>query len=227
MIAQTMSFATSTPDAWLSTARFAPFLNEAEGDYAKALEIYDWHAELGAASFETIHYFEVVVRNAIDGVLGEGQPQEPLKETWLLDFDTLRPDGIKQVIVAIERLGRGKPISRGGVIAGVPFGFWAGLFGKHYEDLWRERLRFAFSHGSATRKDVSGSMSRIRRFRNRVAHHDCLLGQDVAARAEEMLRIVAWIDPGAGAWLAARSRVLELAAQMPAAETAGSLVAAR
>ncbi len=227
MIAQTMSFVTPTPDAWLSTARFAPFLNAAGGDYAKALDIYDWHAELGAASFETIHYFEVVVRNAIDGVLGEGQPQEPLKETWLLDFDTLRPSGIKQVLTAIERLERGKALTRGRVVAGVPFGFWAGLFARRYDELWRERLWLAFPHGPATRKDLASSMDRIRRFRNRVAHHDCLLGQDVAGRAGEMLRIVAWIDPEAGAWLAARSRVLELAAQMPAAETAGSLVAVR
>ena len=131
------------------------------------------------------------------------------------------------MIVAIERLKKGKPITRGGVVAGVQFGFWVSLFNKHYEDLWRERLRRAFPHGPATRKDLASSMDRIRRFRNRVDHHDCLLGQDVAARSEEMLRIVAWIDPEAGAWLAARSRVLELAAQMPAVETAGSLVAAR
>lgn len=227
MIAQTISFATSTPDAWLSTARFAPFLNAAEGDYAKALEIYDRHADLAAASFEVIHHFEVIVRNSIDGILGKGQPQEPLKETWLLDFDTLQPGAIKRVIVAIERLKKGKPITRGGVVAGVPFGFWVSLFNKHYEELWRQRLRFAFPFGSPDRKDLASSMDRIRRFRNRVAHHDCLLGQDVAGRAEEMLRIVGWIDPEAGAWLAARSRVLELAAQMPAAETAGSLVASR
>lgn len=222
-----MSFVASTPDAWISAARFAPFLNAAEGDHTLALEIYDWHAELAAASFEAVHYFEVMVRNAIDEALGKGQPQEPLKETWLLDFDTLRPDGIKQVIIAIERLEKGKPITRGGVIAGVPFGFWAGLFSKHYEDLWRQRLRHAFPAGSVTRKSMAGSMGRLQRFRNRVAHHDCLLGRDVAARSEEMLRIVGWIDPQAQAWLAARSRVADLAAQMPAVATAGSLVAVR
>jgi hypothetical protein len=66
-----------------------------------------------------IHHFEVLLRNAIDGVLGADQPQQPLKETWLMDFDVLQPDGIKQVIVAVERLVKGKGITRSRVVAGV------------------------------------------------------------------------------------------------------------
>lgn len=56
-----------------------------------------------------------------------------------MDSDVLDPNGIKQVIVAIERLERGKRITRSGVVAGVSFGFWAGLFSKSYEELWRHQ----------------------------------------------------------------------------------------
>ncbi|HYM55373.1 MAG TPA: hypothetical protein VES97_08425, partial [Solirubrobacteraceae bacterium] len=87
------------------------------------------------------------MRNTI-GVLGDGQPQEPIKDTWLMDFDVLQPDGVNQVIVAVERLDHGKRITRGRVVAGVSFGFWAGLFGNRYEELWRHHLRRAFPHGS-------------------------------------------------------------------------------
>ncbi len=38
-------------------------------------------------------------------------------------------------------------------------------------------------------------------FRNRVAHHDSLLGQDVAGRFHDMLAIAGWIDPAAEIWL--------------------------
>jgi hypothetical protein len=58
------------------------------------------------ACFGSIHHFEVLVRNAIDGTLGAGQPQALIEETWLVDFDTLRPDGIRQAITAIDRLER-------------------------------------------------------------------------------------------------------------------------
>lgn len=86
-----MSFVAT--DAWFSAARFAPFLNAVDGDHSRALDLYDWHAEVMAASFEVIHHFEVILRNAIDEILGAGQPQEPLTETWLLAFETLQPAG--------------------------------------------------------------------------------------------------------------------------------------
>ena len=134
---------TNQAHAWLSAARFEPFLTEADGDHDRALALYDWHAELAAACFGMIHHFEVLVRNAIDAVLGDGQPQEPIRDTWLMDFGILQPDGVKQVIVAVERLGRGKAVTRGRVVAGVSFGFWAGLFGKTYEEQWRHHIRHA------------------------------------------------------------------------------------
>ncbi len=216
----------ATPEAWISAARFAPFLNAAGGDYERAVDLYDWHAELTAAGFEAIHHFEVIVRNAIDGALGEGQPQAPLKETWLLDFDLLQPGAIKRVIVAIERLGEGKRITRGRIVAGVPFGFWASLFNRHHEELWRRQMHRVFSAATLERKELAGAMSRIQRFRNRVAHHDCLLAQDNEGLAEEMIRIVGWIDPQALAWFEARIRILELLDQKPSVESAQACSAA-
>lgn len=202
-------------NAWLSAARFEPFLADAEGDHIRAVALYDWHAEVTAACFEMVHHFEVLVRNAIDGILGDGQPQEPIKDTWLMDFDVLQPDGVKQVILAVERLEQGKGITRGRVVAGVSFGFWAGLFSKRYEELWRHRLRHAFPYGSVTRKDLTQRMRLLQRFRNRVAHHDCLLRQNIAERVDDMLLIAGWIDPEAATWLCQRSRVHALLAARP------------
>jgi hypothetical protein len=201
--------------AWLSGPRFEPFLAATQNHHDLAVELYDWHAEIVAACFGLIHHFEVLVRNSIDGVLGEGQPQEPLKDTWLMDFDVLQPNGIKQVFVAVERLEKGKGIRRSRVVAGVSFGFWAGLFSKSYEELWRHRLRHAFPHGSIMRKDLIQPMRSIQSFRNRVAHHDCLLGQNIEMRADDMFRIGGWIDPDARAWLEAHSRVHSLLDQKP------------
>jgi hypothetical protein len=204
-------------EKWLSSPRFAPFLETAGGDHLIAVALYDWHAEVSASCFGMIHRFEVLLRNAIDGVLGEDQPQLPLKETWLMDFDTLQPDGIKQVIVAVERLEKGKGITRGRVVAGVSFGFWAGLFSKRYEELWRQRLRHAFPHGSIMRKDLTEPMRLIQRFRNRVAHHDCLLEQNIEGRADDMLEIAGWIEPDAEAWLRSHSSVHDLLSRRPSA----------
>lgn len=201
--------------AWLSEPRYERFLDAAGGEHERAMALYEWHTELAVASFGLIHGFEVLLRNAIDAVLGEAQPQTPIKDTWLLDFEILQPDGIKQVIVAIERLEKGKLVTRGRIVAGVSFAFWAGLFGRRYEELWRHRLRAAFPHEALTRKDLSARMRLVQRFRNRVAHHDSLLDQDPQARLEDMLTIAGWIDPAARTWLAGASEAVAIAQRMP------------
>jgi Abi-like protein len=200
---------------WLSDQRFQPFLDEAHGDHSLAVTIYEWHLRLSAACFATINGFEVLLRNAIDRQLGMDQSQTPIRNTWLMDFNTLQPNGVKQVIVAVERLEKGKEITRSRVVAGVSFGFWAGLFSKTYEELWRHRLRLAFPNGAVTRKDLTQSMRSIQAFRNRVAHHDCLLNQPVRERYDEMIRISGWIDADAATWLEGQSAVVALLASKP------------
>jgi hypothetical protein len=202
-------------EKWISGPRLGPFLAASEGNFDSAIELYDWHAEVAAACFGLIHHFEVLLRNAVDGILGDGQPQEPLKDTWLMDFSVLQPNGVKQVIVAVERLDGGKGITRSRVVAGVSFGFWASLFNKAYEELWRQKLRYAFPNGSIVRKDLTEPMHLIQRFRNRVAHHDCLLEQAIEERANDMIRIAGWIDPAAEAWLDSHSGVRALMVEKP------------
>lgn len=200
--------------AWISLPRFAPFLLAAHQDEVLAAALYDWHGELGAACFAAMRNFEILVRNAIDAELGHGQPDTPLTRTWLMDFGVLRPDGVKQVIIAVERLESGKPMTRARVVASLSFGFWSGLFGPRYEELWRHRLRHAFPHAKE-RKQLSAPIDALRRFRNRLAHHDSILHQPVAVRHTEMLQIAAYIDPAAGDWLEATSRVASLLAVRP------------
>jgi hypothetical protein len=201
--------------AWLSGPRFQPFLDATNGDHNASVDLYMWHAELSAACFGVVQHFEVLFRNAIDQTLADGQPQEPLKDTWLMDFDTLQPGGIKQVITAVERLERGTQITRARVVAGVPFGFWAGLFGRPYDQLWRELLYKAFPNGPGRRKDLPPRMLRIRRFRNRLTHHDSILGQDVNAVHDDMLTTAGWIDPDARQWLEEHSNVPAVMARKP------------
>lgn len=106
-------------------------------------------------------------------------------------------------------------MTRGRVVAGLSFGFWSGLFGPRYEELWRHRLRHAFPHAKE-RKDLSAGMEALRRFRNRLAHHDSILSQPVGARHEDMLRIAAFIDPAAKTWLQATSQVDGVLGSRPA-----------
>ncbi|MBB4660825.1 hypothetical protein [Conexibacter arvalis] len=201
--------------AWVSDDRFASFLAVADGDFARALSTYRWHVDLCMAVFGLVHEFEVLIRNAIDRELGDGQPQSPIGMTWLMDFETLHPWAVKQVAAAVERLPRDVPLTRGRVVAGLSFGFWASLFGRRYEQLWRTRLHHAFPHASEGRDGVGRRMRALQAVRNRVAHHDSLLEVDVTAAARMMSTLAGWIDPAAAVWLRRVARVEELVARRP------------
>ena len=58
-------------------------------------------------------------------------------------------------------------------------------------------------------------MRSIQAFRNRVAHHDCLLNQPVRDRYDEMIRISGWIDAHAATWLERQSAVIALLSSKP------------
>lgn len=201
--------------AWVSDDRFASFRAVAGGDFRRALATYRWHVELSMAMFGLVHEFEVLIRNTIDRELGAGQVQAPIGMTWLMDFELLQPWAVKQVVGAVERLQRGVPITRGRVVAGLSFGFWASLFGRRYEELWRMRLHRAFPCAVEGRDGVARRMRELQMVRNRSAHHDSLLGQDVDRMVVEMLTLAEWIDPQAADWLRRVARVDEALAQRP------------
>lgn len=201
--------------AWISDARFSSFLAAAGGDFDRAVQLYVWHAQLSAACFETMHYFEVLLRNVIDARLGRSQPDTPISATWLYDSTVLTDKGLEQVDDAVERLRRaGSPITRGRVVAALSFGFWRALFGGAYEQLWRRELSRAFP-GAGKRRKISDSLERLNQFRNRLAHHDSILAVDIAARFIDMVQIAHWADPAAGVWLRDSSRILPLLKARP------------
>jgi hypothetical protein len=88
--------------------------------------------------------------------------------------------------------------SRHQIIAGLSFGFWSGMLGSRYEDLWRSALRHAFPHSPGTRKSVSAPVEAIRKFRNRLAHADSMLNVDIPFEMRRILDITAYIDPRPG-----------------------------
>jgi hypothetical protein len=202
--------------AWISDKRFAPFLEQARGSRAAAEELYLWHAEVAGASLTTLHHFEVALRNAIDRELGFCQPQEPVTETWLLDPSTLSPQAIAKVTDILNRLDREHyPRERPRVVAGLPFSFWKGLFARRYETLWRTRLRHAFP-GAGLRRDILEPLTNLHLWRNRIAHHDSLLEQNLQRRLDEMIAVANAIDPACGEWLTAHSQLIVLLKQRPA-----------
>ena len=201
-------------ESLLSRGRFASYLSATGGDCDQAVALYRWNTALSAACFEAIHYVEVVVRNAMDREMRTHRQESATLIPWFLmpvvgkhqaNFD----ESIERVRRRLRDQGRDRE-TRDQIIAGTDFGFWTALLHSENEELWRQALRKAFPHSSGRRKDVVGVLE------PRLAHHDSLLGEDVAFRLDQMRQVLRWVDPRAEQWLREVERVSTLLRERPA-----------
>ncbi|MHC9675203.1 hypothetical protein ACQX0B_10445 [Corynebacterium diphtheriae] len=85
--------------------------------------------------------------------------------------------------------------------------------GKH-EELWRETLHKAFP-GAGLRKDVTVLAEQIRKFRNRVAHHDSLLNIDVGFEMRAVFSLAEMINKEAADWMRTVDRTRDMGSKKP------------
>lgn len=202
----------------ISDARMGPYLRAAGGDQQLAQDLYEWSARLSAAAFEVVAQFEVLLRNAIDREMTNHLQDLRRGIPWFL-----MPLGGDQETVdnSIEttrgRLRNLKRENRQQIVAHLMFGFWTGLLGNKYENLWRAALHLSFPGApGGQRKRVAGQLDAVRNFRNRLAHHDSLLNVDIPFEHRRMLLLAEWIDPEAKTWLDNLSQVMDVYKQKPA-----------
>jgi hypothetical protein len=201
---------------WITTPRFTPYLEEAAGDHDHAVALYVWNAQVSAAMLEALHHVEVLLRNAVDAMFAPMDAAAAPRDTWLEDPAILNDAARRRVRETIGRIAReGKTPTRGRVVAGLSFGFWRALFDKKYDGLWVSHLHHAFPAGAGDRAEVARLMSNLVPFRNRLAHHETIIGRPVARHYDEMLELARLIDPAARGWIDGISRVRSVLADRP------------
>lgn len=189
--------------AALSDARFETYLKAAGYHVDFAVGLYLYNARLAKALLYPLHMVEVVLRNGIDDLLvqlyGADWPRDP-------EFLALLPEvGEAAVQTAIRRIEEDKraPARREQIIAALTFDFWSNLFRPDYDrPLWQVHLRQVLPHlgDGLTRADVQLLVRDINRLRNRVAHHEPVLGLDLNALHRSILELMAARDPETARW---------------------------
>ena len=84
-------------ERWLSPERFEPYLAACDGDAERALDLYEWNADLAQVVMREICHFEIALRNAYDRVM-----RERWEGDWLLD------DGSPARVPLMRKSGRGE-----------------------------------------------------------------------------------------------------------------------
>ena len=92
------------------------------------------------------------------------------------------------------------------LIAELSLSFWVGLFGRHYEELWR----FIFSSTAAlTRKDIHNQLNNLRLLRNRIAHHEPIINRHIEDDYTKILSLLTMLSPAVTRWLNQYTRMAE------------------
>lgn len=115
--------------------------------------------------------------------------------------------------LAAARRSAGRTAPTGKVIAELMFGFWRYLtIAGRANTLWMPYLRHGFVSGTS-RPAIDDPMGRLHRLRNRVAHHEPLLTQNLAARRGDVLTLLGHISPDLRTYVDDRSSWARIEAQ--------------
>jgi hypothetical protein len=190
-----------TITATLSPARLGTFhaaLGFTPG--ADVAEKYSWHALTSGAFFVSLHMCEVAVRNGVDAALtatyGADWP-------WQAVFENSLPNPAGQHFKPKNELLRARakfvPGATGKVIAELKFAFWCHLFTRRYQSrIWDPHIKNSFPNLPAActpiqaRQAIQAQLDPLRKFRNRIAHHEPILSEPLAARQLSIQSLVNW-----------------------------------
>jgi hypothetical protein len=184
----------------LSRDRLEKYLATSGNDIDPALALYERNTRLAAAFYAPLQTLEICLRNHLD---------EHLRATYKADWMTngippLNDWAQREIRGAEKNLGAARrAVTRGAIVAELHFGFWISLLAPQYDaTLWRSACHKAFrANGKGlARKVVHGRFNAIRRFRNRVAHHEPIFHADLQRTHDEIIEACAWICGPTAAW---------------------------
>lgn len=211
----------------VSPIRLQPYLSAAGGTVRAGVRLYQWNIDLSGAMYESLHVFEVFLRNAMDSQLCRWNAGQRDRSTgaghsadWLMDpaplLIRLAGRDIREATSRARRAVRsgqpqGRPAIHADVLAQLSLGTWRYLLPDKdpgRQRLWSDALSYAFPHLNGTSQDLTRQVAGVHQIRNRVAHLEPLLRSGMARRELNAMRaVLAAIDPLAEQWFTSRQRV--------------------
>lgn len=233
--------------------RTRPYLVLAGGRRKDALALYKWNVEISAAFLEMLAVVEVVTRNAFYEQLSSWCRQQTHDPDWLTMqhglphplnklFESTKAGATSLALEAKSKRDQNPnhartqvPISEGDVLSQVSFGKWHNLIpfdeGEHQDEvtngyretIWDEALHKAFFDPTTDSDEVRWLLYRLSYFRNRIAHHECVLlkpltippSHALRERLHDIFRLSSLIDQDIHILLTSYNRVSSLLKSCP------------
>lgn len=174
-------------------SRLQSLLGDQEFDSVKAGELFIENLRVSAKLWIFFHIFEILLRNSISDRLILMFPEQP----WWQSAEVLLSQERHTVHSAQRKISEKKgQFEIGDVIGELNFGFWVELLSsKYHKRLWAYGLGQAFPQYRGKRRDLHTAVERLRKLRNRIAHHEPILNRDLDYDLKLLVTLIGYIEP--------------------------------
>lgn len=163
-------------ETFISVRRLAKY---AKPTAKEAFAAHLYNSELAESFYQSLSYFEIILRNKIDAVFSKH-----LGENWIFNPAYLigkNADMFQKIRKRLSAEAQKDPNNKDHLISELTFGFWAYLFSSAYKKaLWSKHPTLLNEIFDSTKETlVSGRVyervNRIRMYRNKVFHYGSLI----------------------------------------------------
>ena len=192
----------------IPTLRLQPYLDLCNGDYVQGINFYLWNIEISGAFWGSFNLLEVALRNSIHQqlIVKTGHPDWWDQPTMLHLNERLILEKVKEKFIE-----KGIEFDAGDLISELGLGFWVALLSnKYHQALWVNSLENAFPGYSGRRNQLYMDLDRLRKLRNRIAHHEPIYRRELSKDQESICEILGHLNREAKKLLKNLSRVPNL-----------------
>ena len=179
-------------------------------DEARALQLYQWNAQLGEAFHLPIQAVEIALRNRINAVLVANFGGDWWRNPAFLSLADGRQ--IAAIDEAKARIGkRGQAVVTGQIVAGLSFGLWDSMLDARYNPaVWSHALSVGFPDlpGGKSRDDLQKVSRQIANFRNRIWHHEPIFKANIPQEYSRCMEMLKWLCPHKQKWIKPQCKVM-------------------
>ncbi len=182
----------------ISTERLGKYIKDQGDNVDLAIGLYEKNIQLSAAFYPELQALEVSLRSKI-----HTQMQNAYGAGWLLNKEAPLEKAAQEAINEVWDEMKKPQAKRtsGDIVAELKFSFWIGLLGPKYDETtWRKNNHKAFPNFKGKRSVLQGRLNMVRRFRNRIAHHEPIFHKDRGRTHQEIIEAIGWMCEDTKEW---------------------------
>jgi hypothetical protein len=194
----------------LSNERMSMYERIAQRRYSDPLYLYRLNAEISASFHFPLEICEITLRNAVDRLLSA-----TFTDDWHVNPQFQRIIGeyhrgklLDSVKKNTDKTG---VVLKSKVIADLSLGFWVKLLSPNYASIWKDLFYDCFANYKALNPSsvkpenalnaLYNQLSKIKDFRNRIAHYEPIIHNNLQAEYNRILNVIHYIDADCACWV--------------------------